>query len=112
MSEIATVINQLRSHIQDRHVEAVLDDLEELLVRKGADYSGEDDTYNNFRFVATVFGDSVEGQILRLVTHKVGRAVNTMQRDPEALNFESSWDSWKDLLGYLVLLLAYQKAKE
>lgn len=90
-----------------------LEDVSNLLGRKGNDYAGEN-TFAAFKKASEIAGISVKQSILNLIGIKVAR-ISSLSKvgGGRVPNFESIRDSLKDLVGYATLLaLAYEDEKE
>lgn len=111
-AEIRHTLDRLRVLVDDpRVLLGIIDEIEELLIAKGDDYSGEDDAFSNFRLIAELSSQSVYKVFMTLLAVKIGR-IFTLTKTNAVPKFESIWDTTKDLLGYLVLWLAYQQKEE
>lgn len=111
MSSLDYMFSYLRGLAKDpQDILRLIDELEELLSKKGQDYSGETTPFENFHRTASMMDSDPSRAIRWQVAHKIGRLLNVVQR--QHLHFEDEAESWRDLLGYIILLLAYLRSKE
>lgn len=85
---------------------------EEILLKKGSDYSNED-ALSNFKQVSLITQVPVETVALVLIGIKVARLGNLFNKDSNPSN-ESVYDSVIDLLNYSILLdaILFEKNKQ
>lgn len=76
---------------------------EEILFRKGNDYSSDSDRLSNFKAAGEIIQLSPELQCLSLVATKVARLGNLLKNQKTVLN-ESVEDSLLDLANYTFLI--------
>lgn len=89
--------------------EELLDSLYEMIVGKGEDYSGpQKHTWMSFVIEAMMSNVSVDTIFLTSFARKFARLISLLGEDREE-NFESVEDSWMDLLGYLILFIAWKR---
>lgn len=98
--------NELRAKI-----EILYQQMSDLLVSKGSDYSGENDTFKNFKVSSQLLDMPVEKVILTRLMDKVSR-VSSLLSSGKTPHNESLEDSYRDLLGYATLLYLYNSSKE
>lgn len=89
------------------NIEKIYQEMSNLLVSKGADYSGETDTFKNFRLSSQLLDIPVEKVILTRLLDKISRVSNLLNSGADPNN-ESLEDSFKDLLGYSTLLVLFR----
>src|SRR5690606_11436374 len=117
---LKATLDELRLLTQKpEYLSSLVDGLEELLLAKGDDHSGEANTFNNFILAKTLVNVHPELGMRYLIALKIGRLINIASKQTplqEAFskigalpNFESEWQNWQDLLGYAILMLAYIK---
>lgn len=112
-AEIKHTLDRLRVLVNDPiTLLGIIDDLERLLLAKGDDYSGQKDAFANFKIVAKLSAQPVYKVFMTLISVKLGRLFNIWQSGYAQPNYESSWDTVRDLLGYIVLWLAYTRKEE
>lgn len=108
-AEIKHILDRLRVLVNDpKTLLGVIDNIEELLLAKGDDYSGREDAFANFSRIADIMTEPEDKIFMVLIAVKLGRLYNMFRTlffvKPK---FESMWDTVQDLLGYLILWLAY-----
>jgi len=90
-----------------KEVIGVLDDtlngLRRTLTNKGADYSGSEDTFKNFRLSESILGIPVKKSITVRLLDKVARIGKLLDTDAKVTT-ESIEDTLDDLIGYAILL--------
>lgn len=90
----------------------IVDEMDELLVAKGGDYSSIFEHEFGAPVVASrIRGDSVHGFFCTMIALKCARSINTSLslEDPK---FENLIGTWGDLLNYMILWLAYTRYQE
>lgn len=116
-NKIAYVIDKLRASMDDPALaQQVLDMLEDLLVKKGSDYSGKDNTLNAFDRISEVTNLSPEWVMAVLIAKHSNRVISIatakMGDDGYQPNFDTLFENIKDLLGYMILWLALEKESQ
>jgi hypothetical protein len=113
-AEIKRVLDRLRVLVDEpKKVLELIDIVEALLLAKGDDYSGNKDVFGNFRFISSASANPEFKVFITLISVKVGRLFNLFNSPLSySPRFESMWDTVKDLLGYIVLWLAYHLMEE
>lgn len=91
-------------------VRQVIIDLENILVKKGQDYASHGDTFINFRNASAFAGIEVEEGMLYRIGEKLER-LESLRACTDAPNFESIEDTYLDLAGYFILLVAYSRSQ-
>lgn len=97
----------MRNQELKENIEKIYQEMVNLLVSKGADYSGEVDTFKNFRLSSQLLDMPVEKVILTRLLDKISRVSNLLNSGVDPNN-ESLEDSFRDLLGYSTLLVLYR----
>jgi len=87
---------------QEKVFNTLVEELRDILLKKGNDYSGVD-RLSNFKMVGNIVGITSEQNCLSLVATKVARLGNLLSTDKEPNN-EPIEDSIKDLINYSILL--------
>lgn len=87
---------------QTEHLDKLVEDLKQILLSKGDDYSGKD-RLSNFKTVAGILKITPELSCLNLIATKVAR-LGTLLNSGTTPNNESIEDSIKDLINYSILL--------
>ena len=87
---------------QEKHFNALVEELKGILIKKGDDYSGKD-RLSNFKTAGAIAGITPEQNCLSLIATKVARLGNLLSTNKEPNN-ESIEDSIKDLINYSILL--------
>lgn len=90
----------------------IIGEIEEMLLHKGDDYSGVNDAFANFKTSAMLAHLPVAQGIRYMIAIKVGRLLQLTSNTRGVRRFESELDSWKDLMGYILLMLAYLSNEE
>lgn len=91
---------------------SILDDLENVLIKKGQDYSGDKSQWYNFEFARDMSNTpTLEQIIVVMCSIKFSRLNSLVFSNREKPNFESIDDSLKDLINYILLLLGYLEYK-
>lgn len=85
-----------------------LSEMKELLTKKGDDYSGNRHQWMSFVIEAMMTNLSVDTIFMASFARKLSRLIS-LYDNGNSPNFESVEDSWKDLLGYLILFVSYQR---
>lgn len=89
----------------------IINSLQEILIKKGQDYSGTENQWYNFEFAKKMSNmTSLEQVIIVMCSIKFSRLNSLVFADREP-NFESIDDNLKDLINYLILLLGYLEYK-
>lgn len=91
---------------------ALVKDIRNTLDSKGQDYSPNTAEWENFKFTARLLDQSPIHGMRYMIAHKIGRALVFAQNVDKNPNHESEYDTWKDLLGYILIMLAYMKYQE
>ncbi len=87
---------------------SIIDELENTLIKKGQDYSGDKNQWHNFDFAREMSQvSSLEQVIVVLCSIKFSRLNSLVFSNREKPNFESIDDNLKDLVNYLILLIGY-----
>lgn len=89
-------------------VRQVIIELEDLLVKKGRDYAAHGSTWTNFDEAATFAGITSEQGIEYMIGTKLSRLESLKSQGGQA-NFESYDDTIMDLVGYMILYIAYRR---
>ena len=87
---------------QEKHFNALVEELKGILIKKGDDYSGKD-RLSNFKTAGVIAGITPEQNCLSLIATKVARLGNLLSTNKEPNN-EPVEDSIKDLINYSILL--------
>lgn len=113
-TEIKRTLDRLRVLANNPvRLNKIIDEAEAMLLAKGDDYSGDEDTFQNFRNIAAMSGMHVYRVFITMISVKLGRLFTLAKRDYQAPagyiepQFEAAVDSVRDLLGYLVLWIAF-----
>lgn len=125
------VVEEMRALLHDSsYIDEVLDEVKDLLVRKGQDYSGDSHSWANFETSAQLSGLDVEAIFIVPMAEKWGRLAGQLLkakpltppvrgwkgdlrnwvnrvRGRKAPNYESLEDTWLDLGAYMILLVGY-----
>lgn len=96
-----------------KHVNEELTIIAELLESKNADYGGIDgDVLENIKMCQMLDICAAEQGILIRMTDKYKRLINLLKgKEGPKVKSETTTDTIRDLIGYLILLMAVQKDK-
>ena len=97
------IFKKIQDQITIQQIQEKLDEVIDLLLKKGDDYAGQEDRMRVFKGVAEMTQTSSESVVLQLIATKVMRLSNLL--NGSSTNFESKKDSKQDLLGYVLLLM-------
>ena len=104
---------EIRANQEDvvRTLEDTTNKLKSVLRAKGRDYSGEIDTFRNFKLSAELLKVDVKKVILSRLLDKVSRLCNVIDKGNSVKN-ETVEDTLDDLVGYVALLKTYIKKEQ
>lgn len=85
--------------------------MEEIMLAKNHDYSGEVDAFRNFKMVEQLGISSVEQGLLVRMTDKLSRVSNLLGKEGKVLD-EKVEDTLLDLANYAVILKCYMESKK
>lgn len=113
-TEIKRTLDRLRVLVNNpARLNKIIDEAEAMLLAKGDDYSGDEDAFQNFRNIAALAGMHVYRVFITMISVKLGRLFTLAKREYQTPGgsvepqFEAAVDSVRDLLGYLVLWIAF-----
>lgn len=108
MEALSILISNLEGISKSSYLmDQIISELRETLIRKGEDY-GDAFVWQNPQTAASLVNIPLETAMRYLVAHKIGRILHLTSSEKEP-NFETEYDTWKDLLGYILLMLGYLK---
>jgi len=93
-----------------KEVSTIFNECIEILKAKNKDYSGEADSFGNFRMCEMLGICRTECGILVRITDKLARTANLLDKEP-AVRDERIDDTLKDLINYSAILLAYLRSR-
>lgn len=85
--------------------------MSDTLIAKGTDYSGDTDTFGNFKLSSSITGVPVEKTILVRMADKFARLGGLLDRPPMVAD-EGIEDTLDDLIGYCILMKGYLKERD
>lgn len=80
-------------------------EIQEMTAKKAADYSGDEDTFNNFMLCEKIGMATAEQGILIRTMDKISRLQYMLKRGENLVPGESIEDAAKDIIGYMSALL-------
>lgn len=83
----------------------------DIVQKKNADYSGNEDPFKNFRLCEAADLASVEQGIMVRMFDKMGRVSTLLDKEDSAQIDESIDDTLMDLINYAAILIVYRKSK-
>ena len=93
-------------------LEDTLNSLRDTLDKKGKDYSGEEDTFKNFKISAMMLSLPVHTVILSRMGDKFSRLTTILNSGGNNVEDETVEDTINDLIGYAILLKTYITKKK
>ena len=96
---------------EEEEIKKFLATMRDLLIRKGHDYSGDEETIKNFTVLEDIGIDRVESVFVRL-TDKYMRLKNFMKSGELKVKDETIYDTLVDLANYSVLMWLCLKSKK
>lgn len=90
----------------------ICDNLKEIVKKKNADYSGDDDAFNNLRSVETLNITSTENGFLTRMSDKFNRIISFVKKGVLLVEDEKIEDTLLDLANYAILMNIYIKNKK
>jgi len=87
-------------------MECTSDKMVKTLIAKGTDYSGNADTFVNFKLSSSIAGVPTEKTILVRMSDKISRLGGLLDRPPMVAD-EGIEDTLDDLIGYCILMKGY-----
>lgn len=90
--------------------EDTLRNMYNIMLKKNADYSTNNDPFSNFTIVEKLWIAEVEAWILVRMTDKISRIWNLLKREAKVTD-ESIQDTLEDLANYSIILKLYIDSK-
>jgi hypothetical protein len=103
---VAKVIDEVLRVSKTAAINTLLEEMYNLMVRKGQDYSGTGHQWTSFELQGELTQKPPEEVFISLMALKFARLVSLV-RAGHVPNFESMRDSWLDFANYAVLFTAY-----